>query len=137
LLVTFRALQVETIKKLANSRMANITKGFEEKLAAKERELEELQSMSANDVEQLCAMRNHVASLEKQVRSAGMEPAAAEAGEGDTDARLNAELNRLRKENAALLAKGSNAPSSTNGSVLAHPYLWARPPECDGVVRMC
>ena len=33
-----RKTQVETIKKLANSRMANITKSFEEKLASKERE---------------------------------------------------------------------------------------------------
>jgi hypothetical protein len=38
-----RFLQVETIKKLANSRMANITKGFEEKLSLKEKEFEELQ----------------------------------------------------------------------------------------------
>ena len=36
---TRRDEQVETIKKLANSRMANITKSFEEKLAAREREL--------------------------------------------------------------------------------------------------
>ena len=43
---TRRDEQVETIKKLANSRMANITKSFEEKLAAKERELEELRHTS-------------------------------------------------------------------------------------------
>ena len=44
---TRRDEQVETIKKLANSRMANITKSFEEKLAAKERELEELRHTSS------------------------------------------------------------------------------------------
>ena len=101
---TRRDEQVETIKKLANSRMANITKSFEEKLAARERELEELSATSANDAEQLAQMRAHASALEEQLKKAGVQPAAAPAPAGSDD-RLLGEIERLRKENAALRSK--------------------------------
>jgi len=104
---TRRDEQVETIKKLANSRMANITKSFEEKLAAKERELEDLSATSAGDAEQLAQLRAHTASLEEQLKKAGVQPAAAPVAAGSDD-RLLGEIERLRKENAALRAKPSS-----------------------------
>jgi SMC interacting uncharacterized protein involved in chromosome segregation len=107
---TRRDEQVETIKKLANSRMANITKSFEEKLAAKERELEEVSASSAGDAEQLASLLTHVSSLEEQLQKAGVQPVAAPSGGGSED-RLLGEIERLRKENNTLRSK----PSS-NGS---------------------
>mmetsp|Transcript_4750 Transcript_4750/g.10885 ORF Transcript_4750/g.10885 Transcript_4750/m.10885 type:complete len:798 (+) Transcript_4750:195-2588(+) len=92
---------VETIKKLANSRMANITKQFEEKLATKDKEFEEMQAMSARDVEQ-------IASLKKQLESAGLTPVAAAPASGVGEDRMAGELEMLRRENAALKAKGSS-----------------------------
>ena len=61
--------------------------------------------------------------MRNQVRGMGLEPVQAEGGEageeGDAGsvARLSAELARLRKDNAQLLAsKGSGASPSSNGS---------------------
>ena len=107
---TRRDEQVETIKKLANSRMANITKSFEEKLAAKEREMEELSATSGGDAEQLAQLRAHVTALEDQLKAAGVQPAAVPSSSA-TDDRLLGEIERLRKENAALRSK----PSTSNG----------------------
>jgi kinesin family protein C2/C3 len=104
--------QVETIKKLANSRMANITKSFEEKLAAKEREMEDLSFTSAGVAEQLAQVVAHGNMLEQQLKGAGLQPASASAGSGSED-KLLGEIERLRKENAALRSK----PASTNGDV--------------------
>lgn len=104
---TRRDEQVETIKKLANSRMANITKSFEEKLAAKERELEDLSATSAGDAEQLAQLRAHTASLAEQLKKAGVQPASAPVAAGSDD-RLLGEIERLRKENAALRSKPSS-----------------------------
>jgi DNA repair exonuclease SbcCD ATPase subunit len=103
---------VETIKKLANSRMANITKSFEEKLTAKERELEDI---SITMTEQLGQMRSHVAVLEEQLKKAGFQPTAAPAA-ASSDDKLLGEIERLRKENAVLRSKaGSNSNSDGSG----------------------
>jgi len=107
--------RVETIKKLANSRMANITKSFEEKLTAKERELEDI---SITMTEQLGQMRSHVAVLEEQLKKAGVPPTAAPAA-ASSDDKLLGEIERLRKENAVLRSKAginSNSDGSGGGS---------------------
>jgi len=112
---TRRDEQVETIKKLANSRMANITKSFEEKLAAKERELEELSATSGGDAEQLAQLRAHVTAIEDQLKKAGLQPAPAPSSSTAPD-RLLGEIERLRKENATLRSKPAGGSSSNGDS---------------------
>jgi len=107
--------QVETIKKLANSKISNITKSWEEKLAAKERECEDVQSVAANDADQIAQLMSRMTMLEKQLRDAGVEPSSAKSLMGEAEDRLTAEIGLLRKEVKELKTRPV-ATSSSNGA---------------------
>mmetsp|Transcript_88 Transcript_88/g.270 ORF Transcript_88/g.270 Transcript_88/m.270 type:complete len:878 (-) Transcript_88:200-2833(-) len=104
------AEQLTTIKKLADSRVAIMTKNFQEKLSLKEQEIEEGQVQAAAELEKADALRRRVTLLEAKMKEAGIDPPAqsttdAEAMDrSDVERRLQRKIQRQKEESAQMRA---------------------------------